>query len=54
MKVICHLNNRDSIDGKESDTTQEPHCLHYYPARQPLKVSDRMINLLFPFSMSIS
>ena len=33
------LSNSDSTDGKESDTSQESHCLHYYPARQPLKVS---------------
>ncbi|KAJ7386497.1 KICSTOR complex protein szt2 [Desmophyllum pertusum] len=30
----------DSTDGKDSDYPQDLHCLHYYPARQPLKVQD--------------
>ena len=38
-KYWFSLPNRDSADGNEADHSQEFRYLHYYPARQPLKVS---------------
>ena len=39
LEKTFSLTDRDSADGNEGDFQQDFHCLHYYPARQPLKVS---------------